>query len=155
MLYSQRIASPVLGKRGRNVEQESEKQVAKTQYFHRQRLWGSFGLQLRRPRLVSLSYSHISRSQAALPCPTPHSSWMSVLTLPTLTLREILGVSFLFHLVLSQGSSLGQVLIFLSVSPFPLSQGGLVLVLFNTHWLQTRQTLNKKIIKKKNSGYGT
>lgn len=42
--------------------------------------------------------------------------------------------------------NLGQILIFFfDVSPSPLlSQGSLMLVLLNTHWLQTQQTLNKE-----------
>lgn len=55
------------------------------------------------------------------------------------------GGQFLVSLSPLSWDSLGQVLIFFNVSPFPLlPQGDLMLVLLNTHWLQTQQTLNKE-----------
>lgn len=101
------------------------------------------GFSVQRPQPLGVKPSPLLQSQP-YPLHPPQLLDVSLIS-STLTLKEILGVSFWFHSILSLGN-LGQILIFfLDVSPSPLlSQGSLMLVLLNTHWLQTQQTLNKE-----------
>lgn len=133
---------PLLGKEGKKSWTES-------QCFQRAAM-GEF--QPTPPRWMS-SPSHSPPEPTPPVPPSPHPQLLNISShfIHSHTQGDS-GGQFLVSLSPLFWGSFGQVLIFFNVSPSPLlPQGGLMLVLLNTHWLQTQQTLNKE----KNSGYGT